>query len=95
MGQIIVRGIDNTVLDRLSELAEKKKMSRESYVRDLLTSAAIAGELMELDFKYANLVTACSDREKMLGDIIDKNSYLLEELLDRLDEKNEEKYNNR
>ena len=86
MGQIIVRGIDNTVLNRLSELAEKKKMSREAYVRDLLVTASIAGELMELDFKYANLVMAGADREKMLGDIVDKNNYLLEEILSRWDD---------
>ena len=88
MAEIKVRGLDKTVLDRLSELAEKKGMSREAYVRGILISASIAGELMELDFKYSNLVEELADKEKMMSDIIDKNSYLLEELLNRLDGEN-------
>ncbi len=82
---IKIRGLDKTVVDRLNELAEKKGQSRESYLRDVLTSLSIAGELMELDFKYANLVETLTDNSKMMADIIDKNTYVLDEVLGRLD----------
>lgn len=82
---IKIRGLDKTVVDRLNELAEKKGKSRESYLRGVLTSLSISGELMELDFKYANLVETLADNSKMMLDIIDKNTYVLDEVLERLD----------
>lgn len=82
---IKIRGLDKTVVDRLNELAEKKGKSRESYLRGVLTSLSISGELMELDFKYANLVEVLADNSKMMLDIIDKNTYVLDEVLERLD----------
>lgn len=83
--EIKIRGLDETVGLRLKELATKKKMSRESYLREVLNTLAVSGELMELDYKYANLVKTLADLNQMYTDIIDKNTYILEEVLDRLD----------
>lgn len=83
--ELKIRGLDKTVVDRLGELASKKGMSREAYLRGILKTVSIAGELMELDFKYANLVETMMDNAKMMSDIIDKNTYVLDEVLNRLD----------
>lgn len=83
--EIKIRGLDETVCNRLKELAEKKKMSRESYLREVLSTLAVSGELMELDFKYSNLVETFADLNHMYADIVDKNTYVLAEVLDRLD----------
>lgn len=84
MGQVKIRNLDDSVILRLDELAKKKKKSREAYLRDILITLSISGELFEQDFKYANLVETISDLAKMYGDVIDKNNYLLDEILDRM-----------
>ena len=38
-----------------------------------------------MDFKYANLVETLADQARMYADIIDKNNYILDEVLERLD----------
>ena len=60
-------------------------MSRETYIRDYLNTLAVAPELKEMDFKYANLVETLADQARMYADIIDKNNYILDEVLERLD----------
>ena len=84
MGRVEVRGLDETVIMRLDELAAKRGLSRESYLRNVLTSLSISGELFEMDFKYATLVETLADKNQMLVDIIDKNNYVLEEVLENL-----------
>lgn len=73
------------VADKLTELAKKKGVSRETYIRDYLNTLAVAPELKEMDFKYANLVETLADQARMYADIIDKNNYILDEVLERLD----------
>ena len=80
----MIRNVDESVALRLNELAKKKSMSREAYIRDLFNSVSVSGELKELDFKYANLVELLSDQAKMLSDIIDRNTYVIEMVQERM-----------
>ena len=84
MANILIRNVDESVALRLNELAKKKSMSREAYIRDLFNSVSVSGELKELDFKYANLVELLSDQAKMLLDIIDRNTYVIEMVQERM-----------
>ena len=84
MANILIRNVDEPVALRLNELAKKKSMSREAYIRDLFNSVSVSGELKELDFKYANLVELLSDQAKMLSDIIDRNTYVIEMVQERM-----------
>jgi plasmid stability protein len=84
MANILIRNVDESVALRLNELAKKKSMSREAYIRDLFNSVSVSGELKELDFKYANLVELLSDQAKMLSDIIDRNTYVIEMVQERM-----------
>jgi molybdopterin-guanine dinucleotide biosynthesis protein A len=83
--EIKIRKIEKNVADKLTELAKKKGVSRETYIRDYLNTLAVAPELKEMDFKYANLVETLADQARMYADIIDKNNYILDEVLERLD----------
>ena len=49
MANILIRNVDESVALRLNELAKKKNMSREAYIRDLFNSVSVSGELRELD----------------------------------------------
>ena len=84
MANILIRNVDESVALRLNELAKKKSMSREAYIRDLFNSVSVSGELKELDFKYANLVELLSDQAKRLSDIIDRNTYVIEMVQERM-----------
>ena len=84
MANILIRNVDESVALRLNELAKKKSKSREAYIRDLFNSVSVSGELKELDFKYANLVELLSDQAKMLSDIIDRNTYVIEMVQERM-----------
>ena len=84
MANILIRNVDESVALRLNALAKKKNMSREAYIRDLFNSVSVSGELRELDFKYANLVELLSDQAKMLSDIIDRNTYVIEMVQERM-----------
>ena len=84
MANILIRNVDESVALRLNELAKRKSMSREAYIRDLFNSVSVSGELKELDFKYANLVELLSDQAKMLSDIIDRNTYVIEMVQERM-----------
>ena len=75
MANILIRNVDESVALRLNELA---------YIRDLFNSVSVSGELRELDFKYANLVELLSDQAKMLSDIIDRNTYVIEMVQERM-----------
>ena len=83
--EIKIRKIEKNVADKLTELAKKKGVSRETYIRDYLNTLAVAPELKEMDFKYANLVETLADQARMYADIIDKNNNILDEVLERLD----------
>ena len=85
MGSLIIRRLDDTELIRLSEIAKKKGKSREDYMRDVIRKLLVSDDLLELDFKYSNLVNLMSDNAKMMIDVIDRNTYVLDEVLGRLD----------
>ena len=56
MADISIRGIDGAAVVKLGEMARKKHMSRESYLRQQLEMLAMFGELKEIENKYENLV---------------------------------------
>lgn len=56
MGTLYIRGIDNSVLAKLDDLAKSKSMSRNAYVKKYVESLAVLSELKEIDSKYAVLV---------------------------------------
>lgn len=64
--EIKIRKIEKNVADKLTELAKKKGVSRETYIRDYLNTLAVAPELKEMDFKYANLVETLADQARSM-----------------------------
>lgn len=49
MADISIRGIDGAAVVKLGEMARKKHMSRESYLRQQLEMLAMFGELKEIE----------------------------------------------
>lgn len=83
IGRIDVRNIDNYVVKKLEEKAAQSNMSRESYVRSILTVAAESDLLEEQQNKYETLLREVIELVKEQGAIIEKNSYMMELLFEK------------
>lgn len=56
MDEVKIRNLDDSVVVQLDRMARKHHMSRNKYLRGILTNHVIAGERKELEEKYRNLV---------------------------------------
>ena len=72
MGKILVRDLDPYVLQKLGEEAKKKNMSREAYVRVILTQTAMMPDLKAMDERYENLVKEVVGRLEYQNEVLEK-----------------------
>ena len=70
MADIIIRNLEPVVLQKINELAKKKKISREEYLRRYLTKVSEFEDVVQLDKKYSNLINALSERMEQANDVI-------------------------
>lgn len=81
---ISIRNIDDAAVARIDQLAKKKGVSRESYIRTYLESLSVIDEMRALDMKYQHLV-------KEIAEVIQNNSQHLNDVytvLKKINEKN-------
>lgn len=74
MSEVLIRDIDGQVLAKLDTLAKKQGMSRNKYIKGVLTNFSIASEVKALDSRYQELF-------KIVIDTIEGNTQLLHEIL--------------
>lgn len=72
MACISIRNIDKAVVVKLDEMAKKKNMSREEYLRQHLETLATSGEIKELENKYESLVTNVLEVVKLNTEVLDR-----------------------
>ena len=75
---ISIRDVDPVAIKKIDELAKKKGISRNEYLK-----IAIVQDLNEMENRYSNLVDAVVDRLEQANDIIRENSILLEKIGNR------------
>lgn len=84
MGRIDVRNIDEDVVLKLEKKAKANGLSREAYVRNILIVAAQMDLLEEQQNRYETLLREYIALAKEQGEIIEKNSLLMAELLEKI-----------
>lgn len=84
MADIIIRNLEPVVLQKIDELAKKKKISREEYLRRYLTKVSELEDVLQLDEKYSNLINALSERMEQANDVIEINTMFLQRMEDYL-----------
>jgi hypothetical protein len=84
MADIIIRNLEPVVLQKIDELAKKKKISREEYLRRYLTKVSELEDVVQLDEKYSNLISALSERMEQANDVIEINTMFLQRMEDYL-----------
>lgn len=84
MAEIKIRNLDPVILKKIDEMAKKKNLSREEYLRRYLTKISELEDVIQLDEKYANLVAVLSDRMEQANDVIEINTMFLQRMEDYL-----------
>lgn len=83
MGRIDVRNIDEDIVLKLEKKAKANGMSREAYVRNILTVAAQMDLLEEQQNRYETLLREFIALAKEQGEVIEKNNLLMQMLLEQ------------
>ena len=81
--ELRLRNVDAAVLAKLEQIAEKKGLRRNDYIKRIIENAAYSSELLLLDEKYEALVA-------MVLQIIETNASeisRLTSLIERMDDK--------
>ena len=78
---IQVRNIDEYTFNKLNE---KAGMTREGYLRKMLSNYALSEEIKKVEDKYTTLVKNLVEYIQMQGEIIEQNTVVLEELKEML-----------
>ena len=78
MSEVKIRNLPPYVLEKLTEEARKKKISREEYIRIILTQTAMMPEVRLLDEKYQNLIHELAGRLKYQNVVLEKAIEIIE-----------------
>lgn len=70
-------------IKKIDELAKKKGISRNEYLKNQISKIAVMKETEEVEDKYSNLVNVIVDRLEQSNDVIRENSVLLEKIRQR------------
>lgn len=81
---ISLRNIDPVAIKKIDELAKKKGISRNEYLKMYIQQIAIIKDINEMDNKYSNLVDAITDRLEQANDVIHENNVMMERMIDKL-----------
>lgn len=82
MADLKIRNVDEQTANRLKDLARKKGMSRERYIRLLLDSISISEDIVAVEKKYESLVTMLMRKLEDTGEIIERNSMVMEDCME-------------
>ena len=80
---ISIRDVDPVAIKKIDELAKKKGISRNEYLKNQIAQIAVMKDLNEIENRYSNLVDAVADRLEQANDVIRDNSMLLENIRDK------------
>lgn len=78
MSEVLIRNLDGQVLAKLDTMAKKHGMSRNKFIKGILTNYSIASEVKELDSRYKELF-------KIVIEALEGNTQILHEILVKLE----------
>ena len=75
--EIKIRNVDPVVVTKLDELARKQHLSRNEYLKKIVSRCAVVQDVIDLDKKYADLVNVLAERLEQAADVIATNTEIL------------------
>lgn len=86
MADIYLRDIDEDIKHKFKMQAKRKGVSLNSYIKALLTSYCLKGEVINLDDKYRNLFKDMTSLYQSLVEktnlVIEENSHILNQIIE-------------
>ena len=79
--EIKIRNVDPVVVTKLDELARKQHLSRNEYLKKIVSRCAVVQDVIDLDKKYADLVNVLTERLEQAADVIATNTEILEKII--------------
>lgn len=87
MADILIRNVPDGIALRLKEQAEKKKMSREEFLRKYFQKLAIEIEVLFAEDKFGNLVNILLERLEENNMVMEQCVHTMERLEDNIFER--------
>lgn len=87
MADILIRNVPDGIALKLKEQAEKKKMSREEFLRKYFQKLAIETEVLFAEDKFGNLVNVLLERLEENNMIMEQCVHTMERLEDNIFER--------
>lgn len=85
MASLVIRELDEYTVSRIEQLAKEKNMSREKFLRNVLRNISIAGEMVELENKYINMLDQVLEMLQVTTSVLERNTEVMTELEQRLE----------
>lgn len=80
--EIKIRNMDPMVVKKISEKASQHGLSREEYLRRILTKTAVMENVAAVEQKYDTVIALLAERLAQANDVIAVNTAVIEKLLD-------------
>lgn len=77
---IKIRDVDAAAIAKIDELAKKKGLSRNEFLKRCISTFAISQEVIDLDQKYHDLIDVLADRLEQANDVIAENTEILKKI---------------
>lgn len=81
--ELRLRNVDAAALAKLEQIAEKKGLRRNDYIKRIIENAAYSSELLLLDEKYESLVDTVLQIIQMNTSEINRLASLIERMADK------------
>ena len=79
--EINISNVDPVVVTKLDELARRQHLSRNEYLKKIVSRCAVVQDVIDLDQKYTDFVTVLVERLEQAADVIATNPEILEKII--------------
>ena len=84
MADIQIRNLDKKTVAAITEMARKRNLSREEFLRRTLIQLTQEQTVRETEEKYATLISKLEDVLQDNMKVIERNNFLFEDILEKI-----------
>ena len=81
---ITLRNVSPDIALKLSEMAKRKHMSREQYIKSLLCQVTLSEDMIKIEDRYENLVKDLAEVMLSINSCMEENNIILEKVIEKL-----------
>lgn len=77
--EVKIRGVSPVAIKKIDDLAKKKKISRNSFLKTAIENFSLIQELEEMDLKFANTV-------EKISEVLEQNTLAINDLIFKVED---------